>query len=750
MKKTKIFAVVMAAVMTLSMVACGEQTSNEVPTTAPTAAPTEAPVVDPEPTTAPAPQNVTIADATVTFEDGNMGFIDVYSSHARSAKCELSLVDYNGSKAVKVVNTTGTSKCPFVAIDASSLLGADVAKVAGVEMVIGTSHGDGKFYSVSGEIGSWWGAEAENNSLGTWSVYMEKKNPKIVAAKVPAGNELVADAYNIIFIGMTTDNGAADAGVCGEFYIDDIRFYDAAGNTLKGDTTVAFNWPDLGGPDRSYLYDVANAVEFPGFTTSGGAWAQNGFEVPQEIWDALVPGSVVEVEFTSGDGQIWVVMPDAAAGWMRVAQNKAYINGSGTTAQIPYEAFVELCGEDKTTWGARMQFEGSADWEVYSVKVGTASKRMTVANTVEFEGFTTSAGGWAQAGFEVPQEIWDALVPGSVVEVDYTSEDGTLWLVMPNAEAGWMRCGWNNGVTCVNTGTKAYITYEEIEAMCGPDKATWGAQMQCESQTAWEVYGLRVGTKLELPVASGFVDFPDFVKSAGGWAQDGLDMPQEIIDALVPGAVVEISYASEDGDIWIVMPDAAAGWMRVAQGAAVKENGKAFITYEQIAAVCGEDKTTWGARMQCEGSSAWEVYGVRVGQGPVGGGAVAVAPEEEKVAAPDATTETIEGTVIHTGSISFADSAWWTQNEMKYADIFGDLDPATVAGVKFTGNTTFVLGYNDTVSGAWTQYDSKSDTYVVKTMEFASAIAEDKSVCIICLSKGDGVEYTINWEVYGN
>jgi len=741
-KKAKIFAVVMAAVMTLSMVACGEQTGNETPTTAPTAttAPTEAPVVDPDPTTPPAPQNVTIADATVTFEDGNMGFIDVYSSHARSAKCELSLVDFNGSKAVKVVNTTGASKCPFVAIDASSLLGADVAKVAGVELVIGTSNSTGTFYSVSGEIGSWWGAEAENNSLGTWSVYMEKKNPKVVTAKIPAGNELVADAYNIIYIGLTTDN-ASEAGVCSEFYIDDIRFYDAAGNTLKGDTTVAFNWPDLSGPDRSYLYDVANAVEFPGFTTSAGAWAQAGFDVPQEIWDALVPGSVVEIEYSSADGQIWIVMPDAAAGWIRVAQNKAYINGSQTTAQIPYEAFVELCGEDKTTWGARMQCEGSADWEVYSLKVGTASKRMAIANPVEFPGFATSAGAWAQNGFEMPQEIIDALVPGSVVEIDYTSADGALWIVMPWAEAGWMRCGQG---TAVCTGTKCYVTYEQIEEMCGTDKATWGAMMQCEGSADWEVYGLRVGTKLEYPVLGGFVDFPDFAKSAGAWAQDGLEMPQAIIDALVPGAVVEISYTSEDGDIWIVMPDAAAGWMRCAQGAALKDNGKAYITYEQIAAACGEDKSTWGARMQCEGSSAWEVYGVRIGQGPVASGASA--PVEEKVEAPDPTIQVADGEVVHTGSITFADSAWWTQNEMKYADIFGDVDPATVTAVKFYSDTNFVLGYQDTYAGAWAQYDYATE-YVVKTMELVKE-TEDTSVCIICLSKGDGVEYTINWEVY--
>ena len=94
-------------------------------------------------------------------------------------------------------------------------------------------------------------------------------------------------------------------------------------------------------------------------------------------------------------------------------------------------------------------------------------------------------------------------------------------------------------------------------------------------------------------------------------------MPQEILDALVPGAVVTISYTSESGNMWIVMPDAAAGWMRVGDG----NNGQALcdgstcqVTYEQIAEFCGDDKSTWGARMQCESDTAWEVFSVSVGQ----------------------------------------------------------------------------------------------------------------------------------------
>ena len=36
------------------------------------------------------------------------------------------------------------------------------------------------------------------------------------------------------------------------------------------------------------------------------------------------------------------------------------------------------------------------------------------------------------------------------------------------------------------------------------------------------------------------------------------------------------------------------------------------LTYEQIAALCGDDVSTWGSTMQCESDSAWEVYGVWV------------------------------------------------------------------------------------------------------------------------------------------
>jgi len=61
------------------------------------------------------------------------------------------------------------------------------------------------------------------------------------------------------------------------------------------------------------------------------------------------------------------------------------------------------------------------------------------------------------------------------------------------------------------------------------------------------------------------------------------------------------------------MPDSAAGWMRIEQGTADCDGSTAQITFEELAAVLGEDVSTWGGRMQCEASGAWKVYALNVG-----------------------------------------------------------------------------------------------------------------------------------------
>ena len=618
MRRNKLLACLMAGTMAVSITACSGNTNSNA-TTAPTSG--EAVTTTQEATQetqTEAPQ--VKSDASVDFEDGQMGFVQAYSAPANAADVELSVQDFDGSKALVIKNLTG--KVPFVGIDVSSLCGANVADIAAVSMKLGVSYEDGSFSACAGKITTWTGTDLVQTGYD-WAVYMESKNPKVATVDV-SGVPFTADANNIIVLSLETDNGVDAGHGNATLYVDDITFYDKSGNVLTADKTVAFAEPagySSSGRDSSNLYAVKGAVNFEGFATSAGAWTQDGFDMPQEIIDALVPGSVVEIEYKSETGNMWIVMPDSEKGWMRVGQagtdDPAYINNSGNIAQITYEQLAALCGDDVSTWGARMQCEADGEWEVFSVKVGQQAKNMAVVNGVDFAGFATKADAWAQDGFDMPQEIIDALVPGSVVEITYSSESGNMWIVMPDSEKGWMRVGQvGTDDPAICDGQKCYVTYEQLAALCGEDVSTWGARMQCEADSAWEVYSVKVGMAAEFAPLNKLVKFEGFETSADAWAQDGFDMPQEIIDALVPGAVVTIRYSSESGNVWIVMPDAEKGWMRVGQAGtedpALCNGTYAQITYEQIAALCGDDVSTWGSTMQCESDSAWEVYGVWV------------------------------------------------------------------------------------------------------------------------------------------
>mgnify|MGYP001029772315 CR=1 FL=1 len=493
MKNKKLLASLLAGAMVLSLAACGEEPSGSSSVEESTSEVQQS--AEAEPTAEPAPE---AAPASIDFEDGNMGFVAPYMQMANAADIELAVVDYNGSKALEVKNLSGD--IPYVAFDATSLLGADVAKVASMEADVAVTYENGTFNAVEGRILAWSG-EDRNETYDDWSVYLESKNPNKAVATLDEGEEFVADAGNIFILNLTTDNGANDGNGNATMYIDNIRFLDASGNLLTADSTVAFAAPEgfeSSGVDMSNLAVLTNVVEFDGFAASAGEWAQAGFTMPQEIIDALVPGSVVEISYSSESGDMWIVMNEAQAGWMRVGQP----GGEGTPAvmdgsksYVTYEQLAALCGDDVSTWGSTMQCESSGAWEVYSVRVGTASTFKMNNNQVNFEGFATSAGEWAQEGFDMPQEIIDALVPGSVVNISYTSEDGTMWIVMPDAAAGWMRVGQpgGEGTPGAANGSVCQITYEQIAALCGEDKSTWGARMQCEASSAWEVYSVTVG-----------------------------------------------------------------------------------------------------------------------------------------------------------------------------------------------------------------------------------------------------------------
>ena len=378
MRRNKLLACLMAGTMAVSLTACSGSADSDA-STAPTTT-TEAVT-----TTQEAVQETTTeaeqvdSDASVDFEDGQMGFVKAYSAPANAADVEMSVVDFDGSKALEVKNLNG--KVPFVGIDVSSLCGASVADIASISMKLGVSYEDGSFSACAGKITTWTGEELVQTGYD-WSVYMESKNPKVATVDV-SSVPFTAGANNILVLSLETDNGLDAGHGNASFYVDDITFYDKSGEVITADKSVAFADPagySNSGRDSSNLYAVKGAVAFEGFATSAGAWTQDGFDMPQEIIDALVPGSVVEIEYKSETGNMWIVMPDSEKGWMRVGQagtdDPAYINNSGNIAQITYEQLAALCGDDVSTWGARMQCEADGEWEVFSVKVGQQAKNM--------------------------------------------------------------------------------------------------------------------------------------------------------------------------------------------------------------------------------------------------------------------------------------------------------------------------------------------------------------------------------------
>ena len=79
--------------MTLSMVACGEKTGNDVtPTTAPTA--TTAPTEAPEATATPVPTEAPVQEASIDFEDGYITIAAKKEREEKSCNKEKDCIKY--------------------------------------------------------------------------------------------------------------------------------------------------------------------------------------------------------------------------------------------------------------------------------------------------------------------------------------------------------------------------------------------------------------------------------------------------------------------------------------------------------------------------------------------------------------------------------------------------------------------------------------------------------------------------------
>lgn len=657
MKKQKFLVLAVAMIMCLALAACsnGDGNSGATVTATPTpgaqvtATPTPAPNQDVVVITEAPKQTIAVSDkeASVNFDDGNFAFVSLYTNDPKADASVVELVSYNGGNAISV-SREKYAFYSFVGFDALSLLGDKAGDVASFQLDITSQHSD-KFRAISGDIGFWTDAAFDTENLTSWNVYLENNNPKTITVQM--GDKKFGESTPAFIVRFKDDaaveqsKAIAELGQC---IIDNIRFLDASGNVIDADSSAVFADYENYAPsadDRSNLFTLVDPIEFEGFSTGAGAWAQEGFAFPQEVWDAFVPGTVLEAEFESETGVMWFVFPNATAGWSRVGNGKdndgagMYINNSHTVAQLRYEDVVAVCGEDKSTWGIEgsvvLQGESSGKWDIYSVKVGKAVELGTFTPTVEFEGFSCSGNAWGQTGFDVPAEVLEALVPGTALQFEFSSESGLLWAVFPDAGAGWTRVGRcdadmsaTDPAVCIDG--KCYITYDQMVRALGEDKTTWGTadsfRIQCESSAPWEVYSCTVGTMVNVPKMRNVKEIEGFACTGKAYGQEGAAVTDDIKKLLVPGAVIKVDFKSEKDNLWLVFPDAAAGWSRVGRcdgdkactDPAVLADGSAYITYDQIVAVCGDDIETWGTadsyRIQFESSGAWEVYSMSIGQ----------------------------------------------------------------------------------------------------------------------------------------
>ncbi|MBQ2935484.1 MAG: hypothetical protein IJD96_04510 [Lachnospiraceae bacterium] len=627
MKARKIMALLLTAAMALSLVACGGSATTETTAETATEAPAEetAPAAEAE-TEAPA-EEAAPATPSIDFEDGVFGFVGVNTKIAGgSGDFAFSVEDFAGSKALKVVPS---GKVPCVGLQVDALLGENLAKVKTIEMSVGTDNAAGKFYATSGNL---YALAGENNDKlnAEWSVYLETANPKTVTLTLPDGCTMVEG--NTVALAMEVDNCKDKTGTPSNLYIDNITFKDADGNVLAADTAAVYE-AEAAGADPNLMV-LSNVTELEGFATSAAGWAQAGIDLTDEQRALLVPGSVIEIEY-SADAPVWLVAigeTNPLGGWLRGVNQETfvvdgYVASDKTKVQYTYEQLVPYFGEDFGQHVTTLQCESSVDWEVFSVKIGTNAGFVNLAGATELEGFATSAAGWAQAGIDLTDEQRALLVPGSIIEIEYSAE-APVWLVAigeTNPLGGWLR-GVNQETFVVDgavnaDNTKVQYTYEQLVPYFGEDFGQHVTTLQCESSVDWEVYSVKIGNGAIKPCKNA-TELEGFATSAAGWAQAGIDLTDEQRALLVPGCVINIQYSAE-APVWLVAigeTNPLGGWLRgvnqetfVVDGAVNADNTMVQYTYEQLVPYFGEDFGQHVTTLQCESSVDWEVYGVSIG-----------------------------------------------------------------------------------------------------------------------------------------
>ncbi|MBQ2462146.1 MAG: hypothetical protein II504_06875, partial [Clostridia bacterium] len=162
----------------------------------------------------------------IDFADGAFGFLGLSTAKGNAdAAAELSVVDYQGGKALKIAST---GKAPYVAFNIEGLLGDKLSEVRAISATFGIDEAgpDGKFYAASGVVYTYTGEE-NVEAKHDWSVYLAKKNPRTIVTKLAETEVFVPGMNNSLVISKETDNCQSATGTPLAMYLTDLQFLDA-------------------------------------------------------------------------------------------------------------------------------------------------------------------------------------------------------------------------------------------------------------------------------------------------------------------------------------------------------------------------------------------------------------------------------------------------------------------------------------------------------------------------------------------
>jgi hypothetical protein len=293
----------------------------------------------------------------VRFSGGEYGFLLVDNSPPGANRARLSLVDYGGRKAVRVELLGGGA--PYIAIDASSLLGKSVGRLREMQVTIGVENPTGNFYAVSGDIYAYSGPE-RRVSRDPWSVYLPERNPNIARAVLDAGEEFVPGAYNFFILARREDVALGEGAPPSHLVISEIHFYEEGGKELRVNPGALFDAPEgFGERDRSNLLASGEETYLEKSEGKSKNWGQavtldaakNGGPLDGALFG---PDAVVTVYYSSAAPpelilQSWTPGAPAGSGWAKVAP--AAVNGSSSAAQYLGRDMAAAFGTgDFATW----------------------------------------------------------------------------------------------------------------------------------------------------------------------------------------------------------------------------------------------------------------------------------------------------------------------------------------------------------------------------------------------------------------